>query len=201
MNTTFFSKGNLLLPLLFCLAAAKMQAQQIQKIGFEVGIGCHAFYLPGIGNDIAGLQPYVTLGVFRALNKRQNLKALVSLGYQRNYYQGDGLFAQAQFQYNPLIFKKIDAAIGAGAGYQLAFYPSASLKFEDGKWVKGKAFKSVFQVPLRVSLGLRSKLTHYGQFTPFLAYQANVLFGYSPDLNPLPVSAFTLGLKFNPIQK
>ncbi|MFN8302514.1 MAG: hypothetical protein U0U46_08485 [Saprospiraceae bacterium] len=182
-----------LLPALFLLCLAQLHAQTPGRYQFEIGLGLHSFYLPGIGARWANPQPVVTLGAYRSINSSGNLRAGLSLGYQRHRYQGDGLYIQAQFRYNPLIGRHFEPGIAAGAGYQMAFYPSASLRWDGDKWVKGRAFKGVVQAPLRISLGYRS-----GHYTPFIACQTNILFGYSPDLSPLPVTALLAGVKISP---
>lgn len=194
MKTNLLNGSGLLLPLVLLMAFPRsVSAQAPGRYTFELGVGLHAFYLPGIGAHWANPQPVFMLGAYRSLDRRHVLQAGFTIGYQRNKFQGDGLFAQAQFRYNPVIFKHFEPGIGIGAGYQLAFYPSPPLNWDGANWVRGKAFKGVVQAPLRLSLGYR-----VGQYTPFVAYQVNMLFGYSPDLNPLPVSALLAGIKFSP---
>jgi hypothetical protein len=175
-------------------------AQMPAKLAFEIGIGLHSFYMPGIGARYENPKPTVHLGVYRALNPGRSLQAGITLGYQRNRLQGDGAFAQAQLRYNPVIGKHLEPGIALGAGYQMAFHPSSALRWEGGQWNSGARYKGVLQAPVRISLGYRSHPGTHGQFTPFVAYQTNVLFGYSPDLSPLPVSAFLAGLKFSPVK-
>lgn len=194
MKTTLFSR---LCPLwlLLLTQAMTVEAQQPGKFSFEIGAGFHAFYLPGIGAHWAGSQPVITLGAYRSLNASGSLQAGISLGYSRHKYQGDGLYAQAQFRYNPVIFKHFEPGIGLGVGYQAAFYPAKSLRWDSENWVAGKSWKGMLQTPLRLSLGYRT-----GAYTPFVAYQSNVLFGYSPDLSPMPVSMLLAGVKFSPLK-
>ena len=183
------------------LAAGSVSAQEqtLSRLGFEVGVGVHAFHLPGLGAKYAGAQPVFKLGVYQALNPQQSLKAGVTLGYQRNKYQGDGLYAQAQFRYTPLLFNSIEPGIGLGVGYQMCFTPSEALRWDGENWTQGKGAKGVFQAPVHLSLAYKNGPD--AQFSPFVAYEANVLFGYSPDLSPLPVSSFTAGLRYSPVKK
>jgi hypothetical protein len=193
MKIPFFLWAGLLTA---CLSA---QAQNAGRLGFELGVGVHAFHLPGFGAKYAGPQPVVKLGVYQALNPMRSLQAGVTLGYQRNKYQGDALYAQAQFRYTPLIANAIEPGIGVGVGYQVSFTPSEALVWDGDQWTRGKGRQGMWQTPLRLSLAYRNGPD--AQWSPFVAYQANVLFGYSPDLSPLPVSSFTAGLRYAPAKK
>lgn len=189
----------ILLNALFLLGfSGAIFAQTYSKTSFDLSVGVHAYFLPGLKARFSAPQPIVMLGVYRGLGEKQNLQAGVTLGYQRHPYQGDGLFAQTQVRYEPTIGKIFQPSIGLGLGYQLAYYPSKSLEWDGDSWNQGKKFKGVMQVPLRLALGFKGISSHYGQITPYVAYQSNLLFGYSPDLSPFPVTALVGGIKFSP---
>lgn len=200
MKDLFFHRQLLSLCFLLLLSAA-LKAQSSSKTSFDLSVGVHAFFLPGLKARFSAPQPILMLGLYRGLGEKQNLQAGLTLGYQHNPYQGNGLFAQTQIRYEPSIGKTIQPSIGTGVGYQLAFYPAGSLEWNGESWTQGKKFKGVVQVPLRLALGFKGLDTSNGSFTPYLAYQTNVLFGYSPDLSPFPVGALVGGFKFSPKHK
>lgn len=197
MKDLFF-RFTLLSSLLVLGCCGTIGAQTYSKTSFDLSVGVHAYFLPGIKARFSAPQPMVMLGVYRGLGEKQNLQAGLTLGYQRHPYQGDGLFAQTQVRYEPTIGKVLQPSIGLGLGYQLVYYPSKSLEWDGDSWNEGKKFKGVWQVPLRLALGFKGISSHYGQFTPYVAYQTNMLFGYSPDLSPFPVTALVGGFKFSP---
>lgn len=189
----------LLLSVLFLVGfSGLLSAQNPSKTSFDLSVGVHAYFLPGLKARFSAPQPIVMLGLYRGLGEKQNVQAGVTLGYQRHPYQGDGLFAQTQIRYEPSIGKSLQPSIGAGIGYQLAYYPFKALEWDGENWGQGKKFKGVLQVPLRLALGFKGISSRNGQFIPYLAYQSNVLFGYSPDLSPFPVTALVGGVKFSP---
>ncbi|MEJ0104332.1 MAG: hypothetical protein WDO19_17990 [Bacteroidota bacterium] len=111
--------------------------------------------------------------------------------------RGNALFLQLIGQFTPVIADKIELGLGLGAGYRFALYPSSPLKWNGGNWKKGQAFKGVIQAPVQLSIGYRSVKMQSYEFRPYIAYQLQPLFGYNPDLSPLPVSNFLLGLKIH----
>ncbi|AEE49378.1 MAG TPA: hypothetical protein PLC89_28610 [Haliscomenobacter sp.] len=197
MKDLIFRYG--LLSLLFCLTCGlRAEAQNLSRTSFDLSIGLHSFFLPGIGAKFSAPKPIVMLGLYRGLGEKQTVQAGVTLGYSRNAHQGDGLFAQTQIRYEPTLGKSLQPSIGTGIGYQWAYHPSAPREWNGEAWVHGKKFKGVVQVPLRLALGFKGINAGHGQFTPYVAYQTNLLMGYSPDLSPLPVTALVGGFKFSP---
>lgn len=172
-------------------------AQQKKPIGFDLSAGVQTYYAPFLKADVVGLQPVVIAGVHQPLNIKNTIALSFRLGYNKHPKQGDALFTQVLFQYNPVIAKRIELGIGTGIGYQFSFYPSSPLKWNGTEWVEGKNAKGVLQLPVLASAGYRSIHTKSGNFTPYLAYQLNVLMGYTPDLSPLPSSYFLLGVKYS----
>ena len=188
----------IILSFLFTIGAFKLSAQQHTKpIGYEIAAGLQTYYAPFLKATLKGTQPVFMAGVHQPLNVKNSLGLTLRLGYNRHKQQGDALFTQLLFNYTPLVAKKIELGIGAGAGYQFAFYPSTPLKWNGAEWVKGKATKAVIQVPAQVSIGYRGIETAKGRYTPYVSYQLNALFKYSPDLTPLPSSFFLLGVKYS----
>lgn len=200
MKDLFF-RYSLLSWLFLLLLGGTLEAQSSSKTSFDLSVGVHAFFLPGLKAKFTAPKPMVMLGLYRGLGEKQNLQAGLTLGYQHNPYQGNGLFAQTQIRYEPTIGKTIQPSIGTGVGYQLVYYPSTSLEWNGESWAQGKKFKGVLQVPLRLALGFKGVASASGNFTPYLAYQTNLLFGYSPDLSPFPVGALVGGFKFSPKHK
>ena len=188
----------IILSLFLTLWAPGLSAQQHTKpIGYEIAAGLQTYYAPFLKSQLKGMQPVVMAGIHHPLNSKNNIGLTLRLGYNRHLHQGDALFTQLLFNYTPVIAKKIEFGIGAGIGYQLSFYPSKPLKWNGTEWVEGKAAKAVIQVPAQVSIGYRGIETVKGRFTPYVSYQLNALFNYTPDLTPLPSSFFLLGVKYS----
>lgn len=188
----------IILSFIFTIGAYKLSAQQRTKpLGYEIAAGLQTYYAPFLKATLKGTQPVFMAGVRQPLNVKNSVGLTLRLGYNRHKQQGDALFTQLLFNYTPLIAKKIELGIGAGAGYQFSFYPSTPLKWNGTEWIEGKAMKAVIQVPAQVSIGYRGIETGKGRFTPYVSYQLNALFKYTPDLTPLPSSFFLLGVKYS----
>ena len=175
-----------------------LYAQTGNRNSYDLAIGLQSYYAPLKHFSIQHPQPVAIAGYNRGLNKRQNIELGIRIGYNRNKFQGDALYVQALFRYTPVIGKYIQPMIGTGAGYQFSFYPSQPLKWNGTEWVNGKNYKGVIQVPLQLGIGYRSIQTNKATITPYVLYQANALFRYSPDLTPMPSSNFLLGIKYSP---
>jgi hypothetical protein len=167
----------------------------------DVAAGLHSFYAPVEHLKWKRPEFVTTATLNKLLNRKQLFSVGLQLGYARNNYQGDALFVQLIGQITPVIAEKIEVGIGLGAGYRFALYPSSSSKWDGGNWIKGKPFKGVIQAPVQLSLGYRSIRLQSLEFRPYTAYQLQALFGYSPDLSPLPVSNFLLGMKIHNYKK
>jgi len=163
----------------------------------DVSAGLHSFYAPVEHLKWERPELVTTAALNKLLNRKQLFSVGLQLGYARNNYQGDALFVQLIGQITPVIAEKIEVGIGLGAGYRFALYPSSPSKWDGSNWSKGKPFKGVIQTPVQFSLGYRSIRLQSLEFRPYAAYQLQTLFGYSPDLSPLPVSNFLLGLKIH----
>ena len=190
-----------LLLALFLGAPGWLFAQQENPpLQYDVAVGLHSYYIPAMDARWNGPEPVVFAGVHQPFNQKQNLGLTLRLGYSRGQYQGDALQAQLLFGLAPVLAQHLELGFRLGVGYQFSFYPSAPIRWDEGQWVPGKAAKGVFQVPAQFSLGYRS--IHVGrlEWQPYLAYQLQVLFGYSPDLSPLPVSNALLGFKISSLQ-
>lgn len=178
----------------FCSLAFFAKAQT----GWDVAMGGQQYLVPIKNSEVGHWQPQVSGGVNRFINDRSTMNITLRMSYNRNKYQGNALSWQTLFQYTPVVANHVELGIGAGIGYQLSFYPSNSLAWNGTEWTKGKSNKGVVQVPVQVSVGYRGFESSRGTFTPYLAYNTNFLFRYSPDLTPLPSAAFMVGLKYLP---
>ena len=167
----------------------------------DVSAGLHSFYAPVEHLKWERPELVTTAALNKLLNRKQLFSVGLQLGYARNNYQGDALFVQLIGQITPVIAEKIEVGIGLGAGYRFALYPSSPSKWDGSNWIKGKPFKGVIQTPVQISLGYRSIRLQSLEFRPYAAYQLQALFGYSPDLSPLPVSNFLLGMKIHNYKK
>jgi len=166
----------------------------------DVAAGLHSFYAPIKDLKVQRPELLTSVGWGKPLGPKQTFAVTLQLGYARNNYQGDAMYLQLLGQYTPVIANKVEAGIGVGFGYRLGFYPSSSQKWNGQAWEKGSLAKGMYQVPVQLSIGYRSlKLDDY-QLRPYLAYQLQALFGYNPDLSPLPVSAGLLGLKVQKVK-
>ncbi|MBN8680860.1 MAG: hypothetical protein J0M29_21730 [Chitinophagales bacterium] len=193
-------KPSLLLSVLLCLGTL-LNAQHKNQTGFDLAVGTQSFYAPFIKARPTGLQPVAIAGVNHPFNARNTFSVTLRIGYGRHSKQGDAIFTHLMFNYTPTLFRHLELGVGAGAGYQWAFYPGKALQWNGEEWVKGKSCKGVVQVPLRFSVGFKHITAAKGAFTPYLAYQVHGLFRYNPSLTPLPVSNFLLGVKYVSTQK
>lgn len=184
----------LYLTLALCSLITVGQAQT----GWDISVGGQQYLMPIKNSEVGHWQPQVSGGVNRFLNDRSTMNITLRVSYNRNKYQGNALSWQTLFQYTPVVANHVELGIGMGIGYQLSFYPSKSFSWNGTDWKKGKATKGVVQVPLQFSVGYRGFESSRGIFTPYLAYNTNFLFRYSPDLTPLPSAAFMVGLKYLP---
>lgn len=185
-----------------CLAALVLSARpglaQEAPLQWDIAAGVHTYHLPGMGAAWSPSGTAVYAGALHSFNGRQSLGLSLRLGYARDKYQGDAVQAQLMFMITPVIAKHIELGMGLGAGYQLSFYPSAPLRWDGGNWVRGKSFKGLFHAPVQLSLGYRSFQALRYEWRPYVAYQVNALFGYSPDLSLLPVSNAMIGVRVSP---
>jgi hypothetical protein len=187
-----------MLPFMLLARAGNAQEQIVTRTWFDAALGLHTYYVPLKHFQVQQVQPLIMAGVNRALNERQTLELSLRLGYNRHKYQGDALYMQALIRYAPTIAEHFQPMLGAGIGYQLSFYPTDAVKYDGSNWVKVSGPKSVIQVPGQIGLGYRSIETSKALVTPYVAYQVNALFRYSPDLTPLPSSQFLLGIRYAP---
>ncbi len=168
------------------------------QVGWDLAVGGQQYYAPIKNVSVGHWQPQVMGGVNRFINTGNTMSVTLRMTYNRNKYQGDALSWQTLFQYTPIVANHLELGVGMGLGYQLAFYPSQSQKWDGTNWTEGKSVKGVWQIPLQLSLGYRGLEVTRGTFTPYIAYNTNFLFRYSPDLTPLPSAAFMMGVKFKP---
>lgn len=167
----------------------------------DLGAGLHSFYAPVENLKWSRPELVTTASLNKLMSRKQLFSVGLQLGYARNNYQGDALFVQLLGQITPVIAQKLEIGFGLGAGYRLALYPSPAQKWDGANWIKGHSFKGVIQVPLQFSLGYRSLRFQSLEFRPYAAWQLQGLFRYSPDLSPLPVSAFLMGMKIHNYKK
>lgn len=190
----------LLLALLLGAPGWVLAQQDRPPLQYDLAVGLHAYYLPALGTRWNGPEPVAFAGIHQPLNRKQSLGLTLRLGYSRGQYQGDALQAQLLFGLAPVLAQHLELGFKLGVGYQFSFYPSPPSRWDEGQWVAGKTGKGVFQAPLQFSLGYRSIHAGRLELQPYLAYQLNVLFGYSPDLSPLPVSNALLGFRISSLQ-
>ena len=169
------------------------------QTGWEVAVGGHQYFVPIKNTTLGHWQPQVSGGVSRFMNHSSHLNLTLRMTYQRNKHQGDALSWQMLFQYNPVVAKHVELGIGTGIGYQVSFYPDKSWRWDGANWSAGRSTKGVMQLPLQFSIGYRGIEANRGTFVPYVAYNTNFLFRYSPDLTPLPGASFMMGLKYQPI--
>lgn len=186
------------LVLLAALPAAVLPGLHAQNalppLQWDIAAGMGSIHMPGLGADWQHAQTVVYAGVEQPFNQRRTLSLALRFSYARGKYQGDAVSTQLLFTFSPLIANAIEPGIGLGVGYQRAFSPSKSMHWDGESWTAGKQSKGLFHVPLRLSLGYKAKGKQY-DFTPYVAYQFQALFGYSPDLSLLPQSHALIGLK------
>lgn len=179
--------------LVLCLFS---RAQSTHPASYELAVGLQSYYAPLKHMRPLNPQPVFIAGANRAINPRQTLELGVRIGYHRNKYQGDALFLQTLFRYAPVIFRHLQPQAGIGIGYQLSFHPGKSWQHNGNEWVKGRGTKGIIQVPVQLGLGYHSLETQRASITPYVAWQLNALFRYSPDLSPLPASQWLVGVRY-----
>ena len=188
----------------FLLLSAAMQsrAQRTdQPWQVDVAAGLHSFYAPVENLKFQRPERVATAAVHKLLHPKQLFSVGLQVGFARNNYQGDALFFQLVGQITPVIADRIELGVGLGAGYRFAFYPSSPQQWNGSEWRKGKPFQGIIQAPVQLSIGYRSIKWQALEIRPYAAYQLQALFGYNPDLSPLPVSNFLMGLKVHNYKK
>ena len=167
----------------------------------ELASGIHSFYAPV--QDLTFSRPELTMygGLHRLLGAKHNYGLGIQAGFAKNKLQGNAYFLQALVHYNATIASKIEAGVAVGAGYRLASYPSQSYSYNGDKWLKGRPVEGMLQFPLQINAGYKTIIIDRYELIPFMAYQLQVLSGYSPDLSLLPVSALTAGIKIKNSKK
>ncbi|MBN1985375.1 MAG: hypothetical protein JW761_03670 [Prolixibacteraceae bacterium] len=163
---------------------------------YSISSGIHSFYAPTehLNWDNSGFA--ASAGVNRMLGRKQLFSLGLQAQFAQNEFQGNASSLQFLGQFTPVIFKSVELGIGTGAGYRLSGYSSESLKWNGSSWEKGKIAKGMLQVPLQISAGYRSIPVSSLSITPFVSYQLQAMFGYSPDLDPFPDSNLMFGFKF-----
>ena len=165
------------------------------KWQFEIASGIHSFYAPV--QDLKINRPELPMygGLHRLMGEKQNYGLGVQAGFAKNKLQGNAYFLQILAHFNAVIASKIEAGASVGAGYRLAIYPSQSYAHNGNFWLKGKQVKDMLQFPLQLNVGYKSIIIDRYDLLPFMAYQLQVLSGYSPGLSILPVSSLSAGFK------
>ena len=182
---------------LLCLQPLTAQENH-RPLQYDIALGAQSYHLPGLGADWQPSATVIYAGATRPLNDRQTLALTLRLGYARGRYQGDALDAQLLLNLTPVVARHIEVGLSLGAGYRWCFHPSQPLAYGEGGWTSAGRGKGVFQAPVQLSLGYRSLRAGGYEWRPYLGYQAQVLFGYSPDLGPLPVTTPLIGIKVSP---
>lgn len=180
------------------IAIVACTASTFAQVGWDVAVGGQQYYVPINNATVGHWNPQVMAGVNKFINPGSTLSVTLRMTYNRNKYQGDALSWQTLFQFTPVVANHVELGMGLGFGYQVSFYPDKSHRWDGSDWTNGKSAKGVWQVPLQFSLGYRGLESSRGTFTPYLAYNTNFLFRYSPELTPLPSAGFMLGLKYQP---
>jgi hypothetical protein len=160
-----------------------------------VSKGIHSYYAPVENLKWGQSKLAASLGINKLLGQKQQFALGIQGQFSQYEFQGDAIGLQLLGQFTPAILRRIELGIGTGAGYRFSFYRSKPLKWNGTDWVDGKSYKGIFQVPVQISVGYRSIRLGSCNIRPFAAYQLQVLFGYSPDLSPLPDSNLMVGLK------
>ncbi len=164
---------------------------------YTLSSGVHSFYAPIENLKWANPGLVVSGEINRLLGKKQLFSAGLQLQYGQNNYQGDAASLQLMGQFLPVVFSKMELGIGTGAGYRFSGYNSSPFKWNGSSWENAKMYKGMVQIPLQLSAGYRAINFSPLMVTPFVAYQMQALFGYNPDISPLPDSSLMFGFKFN----
>lgn len=164
---------------------------------FVVSTGIHSYYAP-VENLKWGQADFAaSLGINKLFGQKQQFAVGIQSQFSQYEFQGDAVGLQLLAQFTPAIFRRIELGVGTGAGYRFSFYRSKPLKWNGPDWVEGKSYEGIIQVPVQISVGYRSIRFGSCNIRPFAAYQLQALFGYSPDLSPLPDSNLMVGLKIH----
>lgn len=181
--------------LLFSITGIGQSKTSNGKWQLELASGIHSFYAPVQGLKIS--RPELTMygGLHRLMGSKQNYGLGVQGGFAKNKLQGNAYFLQVLAHFNATIATKLEIGVAVGAGYRIASYPSQSLAYNGDSWLKGQPVKGMLQFPLQLNVGYKSIIIDRYDLIPFMAYQLQVLSGYSPGLSILPVSSLSAGLK------
>ncbi|HEV7332637.1 MAG TPA: hypothetical protein VGN63_16480 [Flavisolibacter sp.] len=194
-------KYSVLFILLFAAAVQTRAQRTDQPWQVDLAAGLHSFYAPIENLKFQRPELVATGALHKLLHPKQLFSVGLQVGFARNNYQGDAVFVQLMGQFTPVIADHIELGIGMGAGYRFAFYPASPLQWTGADWKKGRGFKGMVQAPVQLSVGYRSIKWQALEIRPYAAYQLQALFGYNPDLSPLPVSNFLMGLKIHNYKK
>lgn len=187
----------LLFFLSMAISASAESNKSRQPWQLVVSTGIHSYYAP-VENLKWGQADFAaSLGLNKLLGQKQQFAVGIQGQFSQYEFQGDAIGLQLLGQFTPAIFRRIELGIGTGAGYRFSFYRSKPLKWNGTDWVEGQSYKGIIQVPVQVSVGYRSIRFGSCNIRPFAAYQLQALFGYSPDLSPLPDSNLMVGLKIH----
>lgn len=186
--------------LVFSITGVCQNKTTNSKWQLELASGIHSFYAPV--QDLKISRPELTMygGLHRLMGAKQNYGLGVQAGFAKNKLQGNAYFLQVMAHFNSVIASKIEAGAAVGAGYRLAFYPSQSYAHNGDSWSKGQTVKGMLQFPLQLNVGYKSIIIDRYDLIPFMAYQLQVLSGYSPGLSILPVSALSAGIKIKTLK-
>ena len=197
---TEFPKLKYWVLLLFLSMAITVSAENNktrQPWQFIVSTGIHSYYAPVENLKWEQADFAASLGINKLFGQKQQFAVGIQSQFSQYKFQGDAVGLQLLAELTPAIFRRIELGIGTGAGYRFSFYRSKSLKWNGNDWVDGKLYKGIIQVPVQISVGYRSIRFGLCNIRPFVAYQLQALFGFSPDLSPLPDSNLMFGLKFH----
>ena len=163
---------------------------------YTISSGIHSFYAPVEDLKWNNSGFAISAGVNRLFGQKQFFALGLQAQFAENKIQGNATSLQVLGQFTPVIFNRVELGIGTGAGYRFSRYPSEPLKWNGTSWEKGKSVKGIVQIPLQLSAGYRSIQIASLALTPFISYQLQAMFGYSPDLDPFPDSNLMFGFKF-----
>ena len=162
-----------------------------------VSIGIHSYYAPVEDLKWGRSDFSASVGINKLLGQKQQFALGIHGQFSQYRSQGDAVGLQLLAQFTPVFFGRIELGLGTGAGYRLSFYQNSPLKWDGTDWVEGNPYEGIIQIPVQISVGYRSIRLGSCNIRPFAAYQLQALFGYSPDLSPLPDSNLMVGLKIH----
>jgi hypothetical protein len=184
--------------LLLAFTFAYSQNAEIPRWSFTAHGIFQAFKIP-----LAHPSVYLTNKGFSAaatydLSRKTTFQQNLEFGYYFNPYHGNTYLFFTTCSYNPLHSSSVQAGVSLGAGYMNSGFSNGGWEQNtEGEWIETSNRKGTFFIPADLHFRFRVFENARYRLSPVVAYQLNVLFGYSDAATILPQSMVKIGITLN----